>query len=84
MKITHIRTEGIYSEFAVPEESVIVSCVWQRCRSRQGVGTLIVRKNRNGIGHALIGSCWHREDGGELPRSREYYVIGSENVLGFL
>lgn len=77
------KNRDYFIQFAMPRESVIISHVWQRCRSRQGMGKLIVRKKRKGVRHAQIRSCWHREDEGELPRSRAYHLMGSRTYLAF-
>ena len=80
MKITEKRTNRGYLFRAC---YVISSLAFgKNSKAGRGMGKLYSERKTKGFRCALIGGCW--KAGGELPRSRAYYVICLESIFDFL
>lgn len=57
-------------------------------KAGRGVGKLYNRhwgvRRKEEFRYAFIGGYWHREAGGELPKTGASYVVRSRRLVGFL
>ena len=85
MKMTQMRTNHsyLYSEFA-EQGSWSLSLRFGRNSKAGRQVEKYDSEEREGFDCSLIGSCWHKEGGGGITRSRISYVISLGSKFGFL